>query len=93
MRNQLAMVNNLYRLYFKVMQDIDMSTYPEFIPIPNFSGQLDGQNFTISNLTTTSTTTANKGLFANSLTGSVMATAFKNCTLKLMVMPAVSNCV
>ena len=68
--------NNMSGKTVLLMNDIDLSVYPNWSPIgtlkPNtsqvsypFSGVFDGQNHTISNLTCTSVTNGYAGLFGN----------------------------
>lgn len=62
---QLAEMENARSSYYNLGNNIDCSGYGAFTPIGQggvFSGTLDGQGYTISNLTITRTTT-NTGLF------------------------------
>jgi len=50
---------------FTLGANIDLSSFNNWIPIPTFQGTLDGNGFTISNLSISTTHTTGTGLFAN----------------------------
>jgi hypothetical protein len=52
------------RSYFKVMADIDMSGYTNFVPLPKLHGDFNGNNKKISNLRITIVSASFYGLFS-----------------------------
>ena len=63
-------VRNYLDKYFILVDDIDLSSYPNFVPITNFAGSLDGDGYTISGLSINGLGVASRGLFANTVVGS-----------------------
>ncbi|MCZ8157838.1 MAG: hypothetical protein O9264_17090 [Leptospira sp.] len=69
--------------YYRLTQDIDLSSIANFIPISNitnqFTGKFDGQDYTIHNLTIDDTATSQRGLFGYVIGGAL--TEIKNLRL------------
>ena len=73
--------------YYKLVNNIDASTLADFISIgqdtspDNFSGTLDGQNYTIDHLTSTGAYNNMAGLFGWNFTGTVKNLKLTNVTI------------
>lgn len=76
--DQLYNIKDMKTANYKIMNDIAMVKYTNWMPITDFSGSLDGNGYAIKNLTISRLGTANQGLFANTLAG----VTIKNLTLE-----------
>lgn len=68
----LDIVRNYPTYSFKLMNDIDMSSYASFEPIVDYKGTFDGNGKKIANLKISKSGVSNVGLFANTIAGSVI---------------------
>ncbi len=79
-------VNDTTASYY-LTKNIDMKNYGEWHPIKSFSGTLEGNNHSISNLTINATDTSAVGLFA-SIEGTEGEAVVSNLNLKKVVIKA-----
>jgi hypothetical protein len=56
-------------LHYEQIEDIDLSGYTNWEPLPEFSGVFDGKGYTISNLTIDSSGSIRVGLFSKQSDG------------------------
>ncbi len=80
----LANIANDTTADYYLTKDIDMKSYGEWQPLKSFSGTLDGNNHSISNLTITDSGSGEIGLFA-SIEGTSEEAVVSNLSMKKVV--------